>query len=112
MPEMAKIFTEESCISNRKYTLMLTNLDHIWVIIGPCFGYFYNIFASRCIYWLKFSLESLACQIEEYSALYNYLYHILAMFWPYQGHILAISKIFLLPDALSLTFYCKVVHAK
>merc|ERR1711954_440759 len=29
---------------------------HVWAILGPCFGYFYNIFASRLLEWLKFSL--------------------------------------------------------
>ena len=79
MPEMAQIFTEESCMSNRKCSLMLTNLDHIRAMCGV----FFNIFVSRCLKWLKFSLKSHSCQLGEYHSISNYLDHIRAMFGPY-----------------------------
>ena len=31
---------------------------HVWAILGSCFGYFYNIFASRCLKLLKFSQKN------------------------------------------------------
>ena len=67
---------------------------HIWMryifnFLGPCFGYLYNIFASRCRKWLKFSLEVRACQIEEYNSMSNYWDHMIAMLGPCLGHIRA-----------------------
>ena len=72
---------------------------HVWTILGPCFGYLYNIFACRCLKWLKFSLKSHACQAEDYSLISNYPDHIGSMFGPSWGHVLAISTIPLLLDA-------------
>ena len=80
MPEITQIFTEELCMTSREYSLMLTYWDHVWAILGPCFGYFYNTFASRCFKWFKISLESHAYQIEEYHSMLNYRDHIRAMF--------------------------------
>ena len=39
---------------------------NVLAILGPCFSYFYNIFASRCLKRFKFSLKSHTWQIEEY----------------------------------------------
>jgi len=51
---------------NGKILLNVQLLEPYWgnvlAIKGPCFGYFYNIFASRCLTWLKFSLKSQTCQ--------------------------------------------------
>ena len=62
MPETTKIFTKESCMPNR---IILFNvlwlgpyLGHVWAILGLCLGYFYNIFASRCLKWLKYPPKS------------------------------------------------------
>ena len=60
MPNMAQIFIEESCMPSRRIPISIGTISE------PCFGYFYNIFASRCLKWLKFSLESHASQIGEY----------------------------------------------
>merc|ERR1712081_21493 len=49
------------------------HLGHVWAILGPCFGYFYNIFASRCLKWLKLLLISHAPQIEESDLTHIYL---------------------------------------
>ena len=67
--------------------------------LGSYIGYFYIFFASRCLKWLKFSLESHASQIEEYHQMSNYMDSIRAMFGPYEGHVLDISTISLLLDA-------------
>ena len=100
MPDMAQIFTEESWMSNRRILLNVQLLGPNWgnvlAIKGPCFGYFENIFASKCLIWLKFSLKSHASQIEEYQSMSNYWDHIRAIFGPYQGHVLVISPISLL----------------
>ena len=48
-------------------------MGHVWAILGPCFGYFYNIFASRCLKWLKLLLISHAPQIEESDLTHIYL---------------------------------------
>merc|ERR1711954_586251 len=92
--QMAQIFTGDSCMPVRRIAFSLKlwrpYKGHVWAILGPCFGYFYNIFASRCLKWLKFSLESQACQIEENQSMLDYLDHIRAMFRPYQGHVWAI----------------------
>ena len=100
---MAQIFSQELCRPNRRKLFNVQLFGpywcHVWAILGPYLSYFYNFFACRCLRWLKFSLESLACQIEEYSSMYTYWDHIWAMFWAYQGNILAISKKYLLLDA-------------
>ena len=68
MTEMAQNFTSHAC-QIEECSLMLTYRDHIGAmflaILGPQFGYFYDIFASRCLKWLNFSLESYACHIKE-----------------------------------------------
>ena len=51
-------------------------------IQGPCFGYFYTFFASRCMKWLKFSLDSHASQIEEYHLVWNNWDHKRTMIGP------------------------------
>ena len=100
MPEMAKIFTEESCMPSRKllinFQLSRPYWVHVWAILGSCFGYFYNIFASRCLKLFKFSQKNHACYIEEYSLMFNFWDHIWAMFGPYQANVLAISIVSLL----------------
>ena len=105
MTEMAYLFTEEPCKPNRGIPINVKLLGQykglVLVILGPCFGYFYNIFASRCLIWLKFSLKSHASQIEEYQSMSNYCDHIRAIFKPYKDHVLAIFTIFMLPDALN-----------
>ena len=59
----------------------------VWAILGPCFDYLYKIFACGCLKWLQFSLESYACQIEDYSLKFSGTIfgstfgHIRAMFW-------------------------------
>ena len=84
---MAQIFTEESCMTNRGKFFSVELLEpywsHVWAILGPCFGYFYNIFACSYLKWLKFSLKSHAHQIEDYTLISNYWDHIGAMFSPY-----------------------------
>ena len=86
MPEMAQIFTGESHKPNRRIPLNVKLFGpykgRVWAILGPCFGYFYNIFASRCLKWLKFSLDRHAFQIGEYESMSNYWDHIRAMFGP------------------------------
>jgi len=68
MTEMAKIFTGESCMPNRRIPFRVKLLEpykgHFGAILGSCIGHFYNIFASRCLIWLKFSPLSHACQIK------------------------------------------------
>ena len=67
---MHNIFTGESGKLNREITINVNllgpykghvkpYLGHVWAILGTSFGYFYKIFASRCLKWLKFSLESI-----------------------------------------------------
>ena len=73
---------------------------YVWSILGLCFGYFLDIFVSRYLKLLKFSVKSHASQIEEYSLMLNFWYYILAMSGPYWGHVLAISTISLLLYAL------------
>ena len=68
MHEMARIFTGESRVPIKKILfngkLLGPYNGHVLAILGPYFGYFYNIYASIL---LKFSLKSQAWQIEEYS---------------------------------------------
>ena len=64
-------------------------------MLGLCFGHIYNIFASRCLKWLKISLERHAYQIEEYHSMSNYCDHIRAMLGPCLGHIRAMFWLFL-----------------
>ena len=68
MPEIVQMFTEESCIPNRRIPFNVQLLGpyfgHVWAILGPCFGYFYIIFASICLKWLNFSPKSHTCQLE------------------------------------------------
>ena len=91
---MAQIFTKETCLPNGikicNVQLFGTYWDHVWAILGPCFGHFYTIFASRCLKWLKISPNSHACQIKEYSLKFNYQDHIGAIF----GHIRAMFGLF------------------
>ena len=64
---------------------------HIWAIVGPCFGNFYNIFTYRCLKWLAFSTES-CMPIRKYSSMLMYWDHIEAIFGPCIGyfyHIIA-----------------------
>ena len=117
MTQMAQICTGESCKPNREipinFKLLGPYKGHVWAIFGPCFGYFYNIFASRCPKWLKFLLERHICQIEEYHSMSNYLDHIRAMLGPCLGHVLAISTIsLLLDDWNGSTFHWRDMHAK
>ena len=87
MVDMAQIFTEESCKPNRGIPINVKLLrpykGHFWTILEQCLGYFYNIFASRCLKWLIFSLVSHASQIEENHSMLDYWNHIRAMFGPY-----------------------------
>ena len=86
MTEMAQIFTGESCKPNRRIPINVKLLEpykrHVWAILGPCFGYFYNIFAFRLLKWLEISLKRHACHTEVYSLILMYSDHIKAMFWP------------------------------
>ena len=90
---MTEIFTGETCKPNREIPINVKLLGpykvHIWAILLPCVGYFYNIFASRCLKGLKFSLEIHACQIGEKDLVSNYWDHIRAMLGPCWGHIRA-----------------------
>ena len=90
MPKNAHIFTEESCKPNRWIPLNVKLLgpykSNVWAILGPCFDYFYNIFASRCLKWLKFLLKNYAYQIEENYLMFNCLGHIGTMFEPYLSY--------------------------
>ena len=99
---ISQIFTKESFMPcSRKVfnvQLLLSYWGHIWDISWPCFGYFYNIFSSRCLKWLKFSLESHACHIEEYSLMLTYLDHcqiIGTILGQCLGHIRAMFCLFL-----------------
>ena len=61
----------------------------------------------------SFSLESPACQIEEYHSMSNYVDHIGAMIGPYEGNVLAISKInLLLHDCNGSNIHQRVMHTK
>ena len=79
--------------------------DHVWAILGPWFDHFFNIFTSRCMKWIKFSLESHAYQIEECHSVSNYWDNIRAMFGPHYGHVWAISIIYLYLDAWNGSFF-------
>ena len=82
-----------------------------FVHLGAMFCFFYNIFASRCLKWLKFSVKSHACQVEEYTLMLNCLDHIMDMSGPYWSHVLAIYTISLLLHALNANFfYRRVMH--
>ena len=63
MPDKAPIFTGETCKPNRGIPINVKLLGpykgNVWAILGLCFGYFYNMFASRCLKLLTFSLVSL-----------------------------------------------------
>ena len=100
MPEMAQIFTEESCMPSRRllinFQLSRQYWVHVWAIWGSWFGYFYNIFASRFLKLFKFSQKNHACYIEECSLMFNFWDHIWAMFGPYQANVLTISIVSLL----------------
>ena len=89
MIEMAQNFTKGTCMPNRRVFLSVDllgpNGGHVLVVLGPCFGYFYNMYASRRLKWLTFSLKSLAYQIGEYSSILNYWDHIENMFWAISG---------------------------
>ena len=60
MPEMAQILTGKSCKPNRRIPFNVKLFGpyegHVWAILGPCFGYFYYIFAAKCLIWHKFLL--------------------------------------------------------
>ena len=47
MPEMAQIFTEKSCMPNRRILFNVQLLGqywgHVWAIIRPCQGHFWTI---------------------------------------------------------------------
>ena len=92
--KMPQISTKESCMPNRRilfnFKFVGPYWDHVWAIIGPCFDYFYTSFASRCLKWLNSLLKSHACQIEEYSLVFNYWDHMRAIFRPYFGFFLNI----------------------
>ena len=98
--DLVRILNEKPNRTNQtvpcNYIFLESCWGYVWAILGPCFDYFYNIFASRCLKWLKFSLESHASQIEEYHSISNYWNHKRAMFLPYQDHVWAISAISLL----------------
>ena len=88
MPEIAQIFSEESCMQSRSIpfsiTLLRPNKRHVWTILGPFIGYCYKIFAFICLKWLKFSLKSHVIQKEDFSnfqLLGPYLGHNGVMFW-------------------------------
>ena len=76
MTEIAQNFTKETGMSSGRILLNVNLLrpyyGHVLPILGQCLGYFYNIFTSRCLNWLKFSVKSHACQIEEYHLVSNY----------------------------------------
>ena len=80
--ETAKNFTKESCMTNRRillnFNLFIQCWGHVLAILGPCLDYFYSFSASRCLKWLKFSLESHASQIEQYHSMSNDWDHIRA----------------------------------
>ena len=64
---MTQMFNEESAMPNRIIPFSVKLLGpykgQVWTILGPCFGYFYNIFASICLKLPKFSLRSHACKM-------------------------------------------------
>ena len=71
----------------------LRNAPKCWLIgsilklcschIKALFGHFYNIFGSRCLKWLIFSLVSHASQTEENHSMLNYVNHTRAICGPY-----------------------------
>ena len=85
MPEIAKFFTDGSCIPNKRIFSNVQLLGPYWgnvlVIMGPFLTI--STRSSRCLKWLKFSLKNYAYQIEENFLMLNYLDHIGAMFGPY-----------------------------
>ena len=109
MPKIAQILTKEPCIPNRRIPFNVKLLgpyeSHVGAILGPCFDYIYNIFASRCLIWLKFSLESHASQIEKYQSMSNYWDQIRAIFKPYKDHVQAILGQCLDISTISLLLY-------
>ena len=66
MHEMAQIFTGESCKPKRRIPFSVKLFGpfkgHVWPILGPCFGYFYPIYASRGLKFINFYLKSYALQ--------------------------------------------------
>ena len=64
MTEVAQIPQERDMHILECLLFGTTFLGHVWAILGPCFGYFYYIFASKCLKWLKISPKSHACQIR------------------------------------------------
>ena len=60
------IFTEESCMPNRRkffnVEILGPHFGTVCTILGSCFGYLYKFFASRCLKWLKFSLKNHECK--------------------------------------------------
>ena len=111
MPEMDQIFTGESHKPNRRIPFNVKLLgsykDHVWAILGPWYGYFYNIFASRCLKWLTYSLERCACQIEEYHSVSNYWDHIRAMFWLFLQYLC-----FQVPEMAQISVKCHAYQVK
>merc|ERR1711954_152872 len=91
MRETAQIFSQELCIPNKRILfnvqLFRPNWCHVWAILGPYLSYFFNIFACRCLKWLKFSFKCHVYQIEEYFEVtlfgpyWSHLDHIRALFW-------------------------------
>ena len=87
MTEMAQSFTKDTVMPSGRTLLNVDilgpYLGHVLAILVPCFDNFYNIVASRCWKWLKFSLEGHVSQIEEYHSMSNYWDHIRAMLGQY-----------------------------
>ena len=91
MREMAQIFSQELCRPNRRKLFNVQLFGpywcHVWAILGPYLSYFINIFACRCLKWLKFSLKCHVYQIEEYfdvtlfGPYWSHLGNIMALFW-------------------------------
>ena len=94
IPKIAQIFTEDSCLSCRRLSFNVKLLGlykgHVWAILGPYLSYFYNIFACRCLKWLKFSLKCHLYQIEEYFEV-----TLFGPYWSHLGHIKALFWLFL-----------------
>ena len=62
-----------------QFQIIGTKKGTIFAIIGPCFGYFYDIFASRCLKRLQFSPKSCMQIMKKLSNV--------DLFGPQQGHV-------------------------
>ena len=87
MPEIAQIFTEESCMLNKEYTFMLNcwglYQSHVWAISGACSGDLYHIKYERVQIFSQF----LSGPTGNYFMISNDQDHSRTIVGPYSSHI-------------------------